>query len=68
MPLDSAEKRSSAVATPYCFPPSVYEPDAAKPQAWRQAVGYGYYGIAVGSPVAPTAPPQWGMGFFGPEA
>jgi hypothetical protein len=48
MALDSARKRSSTIALGYGQPPSIYTPDATKPQGWRQSVGYGYYGINVG--------------------
>jgi hypothetical protein len=52
MAVDSARKRSSTIGLP--FPPSVgiYLPESGAGQAWRQTVGYGYYGILVGGAAA----------------
>lgn len=48
MALDSARKRSSTIGVSFYPTISIYSPETGAGQAWRQTVGYGFYGILVG--------------------
>lgn len=48
MALDSARKRSSSIGLSLYPGMCIYTPESGAGQAWRQAVGYGYYGVLVG--------------------
>lgn len=56
MPLDSQERRASAVSLNPGAPPSV-TPNALNDQEWRQESGWGYAAILVGPPVVPVPIP-----------
>lgn len=54
MALDSARKRSSCIGIPLYSSVVIYLPETGAGQAWRQTIGYGYYGILVGGAAAET--------------
>ncbi len=56
MPLDSPERRASAVSLTQSAPPSP-TPNAGMDQEWRQESGWGYAAILVGAPVVPPVIP-----------
>jgi hypothetical protein len=56
MPIDSRAKRASVAGMLSFLPPGVTN-DATPDQAWRQAVGFGYFGI-LADEAAPIDVPQ----------
>ena len=54
MAIDSARKRKSAAQMAVSHGPVTVVPDSSIAAADRQAIGWGYYGILVGTP--PAAP------------
>jgi hypothetical protein len=48
MAIDSRAKRASIAGIITGVMPVGVTPDVAKPQAWRQSAGWGYYGILAG--------------------
>lgn len=63
MAIDTRERRQAVVGISHYFIGPNVTPNAAPDLEWRQEVGWGYPGIAVGAPVAPSFPP--GSGGFG---
>jgi hypothetical protein len=56
VPIDTAAKRRSAAGVPFLPLGPGVTPDAAKPVAWRQQVGWGYSGIPAGAGPPPVTP------------